>query len=198
MSGVVLASGSSARAAMLTAAGVPFVRDVADVDEGAVKEACRAAGRSAADVAAALAVRKAGAVSARHPGALVIGADQMLECDGAWFDKPADREGARQQLLRLRGRTHRLISAAVVLRDETVLGEWVTTADLTMRDFGEGFLDDYLDMAGDAVLTSVGAYRIEGEGIQLFERMDGDTFTIKGMPLLPVLEALRQHGVLKR
>lgn len=198
MSGVVLASGSSARAAMLTAAGVPFVRDVADVDEGAVKEACRATGRSAADVAAALAVRKAGAVSARHPGALVIGADQMLECDGTWFDKPADREGARQQLLRLRARTHRLISAAVVLRDEAVLGEWVTTADLTMRDFGEDFLDDYLDTAGDAVLTSVGAYRIEGEGIQLFERMDGDTFTIKGMPLLPVLEALRQHGVLKR
>lgn len=198
MSGVVLASGSSARAAMLTGAGVPFVRDVADVDEGAVKEACREAGRSAADVALALAVRKAGAVSVRHPGALVIGADQMLECEGEWFDKPADREGARQQLSRLRGRTHRLISAAVVMRDETVLGEWVATADLTMRAFSEAFLDDYLDQAGDAVLSSVGAYRIEGEGILLFERVDGDTFTIKGMPLLPVLEALREHGVLKR
>jgi septum formation protein len=198
MTAVVLASGSSSRAEMLTNAGVRFVRDAADVDENAVKEAGRRSGRSAGDVARMLAREKAVSVTARHPGALVIGADQMLECDGVWFDKPEGRDGARAQLLALRGKTHRLLTAAVLVRDGALLGDWLEVAEMTMRPFGDVFLDAYLDDAGGDVTHSVGAYFIEETGIQLFERIAGDTFTIRGLPLLAVLEALREHGAMPR
>lgn len=196
MTGVVLASASRTRAAMLEQAGVPVIGQPAAVDEDEVKRSCRAEGLPVEAVAEALAELKAMRVTRRHPGALVIGADQMLECEGDWFDKPVDRAAARDQLLRLRGRTHRLVSCAVVVRDGERLWHQVQSARLTVRPFTEAFLDDYLDRAGDRVLGSVGAYQIEGLGAQLFSRVEGDWFTILGMPLLPLLGFLRTHGVL--
>lgn len=193
---LILASGSKARAAMLEGAGVGVARDPADVDEGALKAACRARGATVAETAEALAEAKARHVAQRHPGAFVLGADQMLECEGDWFDKPADRDGARAQLRRLRGRTHRLVSAAVIVRDGARLWNHTDSAVLSMRPFSDAFLERYLDACGEVVLHSVGAYHLEGLGAQLFDRVDGDFFTILGLPLLPVLRFLRDHGIL--
>ncbi|AWU94870.1 Maf family protein [Azospirillum ramasamyi] len=192
---LVLASGSRTRAAMLEQAGVSAVLDKPLVDEDEVKAAGRAEGVPAEAVAEALAELKAQRITRRHPGALVIGADQMLECEGRWFDKPADRAAARAQLLDLRGKTHRLVSCAVVVRDGERIWHKVDSARLTMRNFSESFLDDYLDRVGDDVLHSVGAYQLEGLGAQLFQRVEGDFFTILGLPLLPLLGFLRVHGV---
>jgi septum formation protein len=192
---LVLASGSRTRAAMLERAGFSPVLDKPLVDEDEVKAAGRAEGVSADIVAEALAELKAQRIARRHPGALVVGADQMLECEGRWFDKPADRAAARSQLLDLRGRTHRLVSCAVVVRDGERMWHQIDSARLTMRNFSEAFLDEYLDRVGDDVLHSVGAYQLEGLGAQLFHRVEGDFFTILGLPLLPLLGFLRVHGV---
>lgn len=192
---LVLASGSRTRAAMLEQAGVSAVLDKPLVDEDEVKAAGRAEGVSADIVAEALAELKAQRITRRHPGALVVGADQMLECEGRWFDKPADRAAARAQLLDLRGKTHRLVSCAVVVRDGERMWHRIDSARLTMRNFSEAFLDDYLTRVGDDVLHSVGAYQLEGLGAQLFQRVEGDFFTILGLPLLPLLGFLRVHGV---
>lgn len=192
---LVLASGSRTRAAMLEQAGVTAILDRPLVDEDEVKAAGRAEGVSADIVAEALAELKAQRITRRHPGALVVGADQMLECEGRWFDKPADRAAARAQLLDLRGKTHRLVSCAVVVRDGERMWHKIDSARLTMRNFSEAFLDDYLDRVGDEVLHSVGAYQLEGLGAQLFHRVEGDFFTILGLPLLPLLGFLRVHGV---
>lgn len=192
---LVLASGSRTRAAMLEQAGVSAVLDRPLVDEDEVKAAGRAEGVSADIVAEALAELKAQRITRRHPGALVVGADQMLECEGRWFDKPADRAAARAQLLDLRGKTHRLVSCAVVVRDGERMWHRIDSARLTMRNFSEAFLDEYLDRVGDDVLHSVGAYQLEGLGAQLFHRVEGDFFTILGLPLLPLLGFLRVHGV---
>lgn len=194
---VVLASGSRTRAELLERAGVPATCDPAAVDEDEVKRSCRAEGLGPDATAEALAELKARRVTGRHPGALVIGADQMLDCEGRWFDKPPDRDAARGQLLALRGRSHRLLSAAVVLRDGERLWHHVAQARLTVRPFTEAFLDGYLDAAGDRVCASVGAYQVEGLGAQLFSRIDGDHFTIMGLPLLPLLGFLRAHGVVR-
>lgn len=192
---LVLASGSRTRAAMLEQAGVSAILDKPLVDEDEVKAAGRAEGVPADAVAEALAELKAQRITRRHPGALVVGADQMLECEGRWFDKPADRAAARAQLLDLRGKTHRLVSCAVVVRDGERMWHKVDSARLTMRNFTEDFLDDYLDRVGDDVVHSVGAYQLEGLGAQLFQRVEGDFFTILGLPLLPLLGFLRVHGV---
>ena len=192
---LVLASASPSRQALLTAAAVPFTAEPAAVDESEVKRALRAEGAAAAQVAETLAELKAQKVSRRHPAALVLGADQMLDCDGEWLDKPADREQARTQLLSLAGRSHRLSSAQVLVADGTRLWHHLETATLTMRPFDGPFADRYLDAVGDAALTSVGGYQIEGMGIQLFSRIEGDYFAILGLPLLPLLQNLRQHGV---
>ncbi len=194
---LVLASASAARAAMLTRGGVPFVKDASAVDEDEIKRAMRAEGASADDLAVALAEMKARQVARRHPGALIVGSDQVLVCEDRWFDKPPDRAAARAQLLALRGKSHSLISAAVVLRDGDRLWHHIGRAQLTVRPFSESFLDGYLDAAGDAILGSVGAYQLEGLGAQLFSRVEGDYFTILGMPLLPLLDFLRNHGVVK-
>ncbi|AWJ84011.1 septum formation protein Maf [Azospirillum sp. TSH58] len=193
---VVLASGSRTRAEMLERAGVRVTLAPAAVDEEEIKLAARAEGAPVEDVAEALAELKAQRVTRKHPGALVIGADQMLDCEGRWFDKPADRDAARTQLQDLRGRTHRLVSCAVVIRDGERLWHHVDRARLTMRPFSDAFLDSYLNAAGDDVLGSVGAYHLEGLGAQLFHRVDGDFFTILGLPLLPLLGFLRVHGVI--
>ena len=183
------------RAAMLEQAGVTAILDKPLVDEDEVKAAGRAEGVSADIVAEALAELKAQRITRRHPGALVVGADQMLECEGRWFDKPADRAAARAQLLDLRGKTHRLVSCAVVVRNGERMWHQIDSARLTMRNFSEAFLDDYLDRVSDDVLHSVGAYQLEGLGAQLFHRVEGDFFTILGLPLLPLLGFLRVHGV---
>ncbi len=195
---VVLASGSRFRVAMLEAAGVPVATEAPAVDEATVKAAMRAQHADAAETAEALAALKAQRISGRHPGALVIGGDQMLECDGAWFDKPADEAQARDTLQRLRGRTHELVTAACVVRDGLILWHHVARARLTMRTFSDAFLDSYLRRIGAAACDSVGAYQLEGLGAQLFSRVEGDHFTIVGLPLLPLLDFLRGHGVIEQ
>src|SRR5262249_265994 len=139
---------------------------------------------------------KAQRIARRNPGALVIGADQVLDCDGTLFDKPADAADVRRQLLLLRGRRHELVSVVVVARDGVRPWHHVGRAALTMRHLSRGFLDAYLKVAGGAVLAWVGAYQVEGVGAQLFARIDGDYFTILGLPLLPLLDFLREQGVL--
>lgn len=196
MTRVILASGSATRRAMLAAAGVPVIPSPAAVDEAEVKASMQAQGASPADVAEALAVLKAQRVSRRFAGDLVIGADQMLDCDGLWYDKPADRAAARDQLLALRGRTHTLTSTAVAVRDGQRVWHATDRAKLTMRPFSHVFLETYLDTVGDAALSSVGGYQLEGRGVQLFAKVEGDHFTVLGLPLLPLLGFLRDHGVL--
>lgn len=193
---IVLASASPARAGMLAAAGVPFAADPAAVDEASVKHAMKADGAAADAVAEALAALKAQQVARRHPGLLVVGADQMLVCGGRWFDKPADEAEAREQLLGLRGRTHELVTAAVVVRDAEVLWHHVELARLTVRPFTEAFLDFYLDAMGGTVRRSVGGYAVEGLGAQLFSRIEGSHYAVLGLPLLPLLDFLRGHGVI--
>ena len=194
---VILASGSATRQAMLRTAGVSFTVDVAAIDEASVLESLQAEGAKPRDAADMLAEMKALKVSAKHTGALVIGADQILSLGSKFFAKPVDIDTARDHLKQLRGQTHSLTSAAVVARDGTAIWRDVREAKLTMRPFSDDFIDDYLAKAGPAVLASVGAYQIEGLGAQLFSRIDGDHFTILGLPLLPLLDMLRTQGVLK-
>lgn len=194
---IILASASRTRIAMLTQAGLTFRALPAMVDEQAIKQGMRAEGADAAETAIMLAEWKALAISRRHPDALVIGADQMLECDGAWFDKPEDRDGAAAHLRALRGKTHALISAAVCAVGGARIWHQVDRAALTIRPFSDAFLDDYLDREGEAILASVGAYRLEGLGAQLFSRIEGDYFTILGLPLLSLLDFLRIRGALE-
>jgi len=197
MSAVVLASGSATRQRLLRAAGVPFAVDFAQIDEAAVIESLTAEKAPARDVADLLAELKALKVSARHPQSFVIGADQVLSLGPSLFQKPGTRAGAREQLLRLRGRTHVLSSAVSVAREGSIIWRTVAEARLTMRDFSDAFLDAYLADAGEDILGSVGAYHVEGLGIQLFCGIEGDTFTILGLPLVELLDFLRLHGMLK-
>jgi septum formation protein len=196
-SALILASGSAARAKMLRDAGVTLEIIKPAVDEDELKMSYRAEGADVIDTAIALAEMKAQAVSRRHNGRYILGADQMLECEGIWFDKPADIGAARAQLKALRGRQHHLVSAAVLVKDGQRLWHHVDRAELTMRDISDAFLEWYLALAGDAVTSSVGAYHLEGIGAQLMTRVRGDFFTVLGLPLLPVLAILRTHGMLR-
>ena len=195
---LVLASASQSRLALMKGAGLDPIVDPASLDENEVKTSMHAAGATAADVAEALAELKATRVSTRHPNALVIGADQLLECAGVWFDKPSDIEHARAHLLTLRGKTHHLHTSVCVVRDGNRIWHHRARADLTMRPFSNQFLDEYMTRTGDDVLRSVGAYQLEGPGAQLFSAIDGDYFTVLGLPLLPLLDFLRDTGHLTR
>ncbi len=194
---LILASASATRLALLHAAGLRAEARPARIDEAAVKRQARADGATPGEVAALLATLKARRIHAADaPGALVIGADQILTCGDAWFDKPATRAQARAHLQRLRGRTHTLHTAIACLRDGAEVWRHLATPRLAMRAFSDAVLDAHLDAEGDAVLSSVGAYRLEGPGLQLMERIDGEHSAILGLPMLPLLGFLRQHGVL--
>ena len=189
---LVLASRSAVRRAMLGAAGIPVEVSPADVDERAIET--EFGSTRAEEIAALLARSKAMMVAARMPGRIVLGADQTLALDAGRFSKPAERAQAREQLLALRGRTHTLYSAVAIVRDGTMLHECIAVARLTMRSFSDEFLERYLDEAGRAATASVGAYQLERIGIHLFDRIEGDHFTILGLPLLALLAFFRQRG----
>ncbi|AZO40368.1 Maf-like protein [Mesorhizobium sp. M7D.F.Ca.US.005.01.1.1] len=191
---IILASGSPFRKAMLVSAGVDVEAVPADVDERALEAPLQDSGVSPEDVALVLAEAKATEVSERKPGALVLGCDQTLSLGDEVFHKPADREGARRHLLALSGKTHQLNSAAVLVRDGKVLWRHVGIASMTMRKLDPAFIGRHLARVGAKALSSVGAYQIEGEGIQLFDKIEGDHFTIVGLPLLPLLAELRTLG----
>ncbi|MBS0275811.1 MAG: Maf family protein [Proteobacteria bacterium] len=195
---MILASASRTRARLLQDAGVPFEIVPARVDEDALKQSLLAGKASHRDIADALAELKALRVSATHSGALVLGADQVLSFGGALISKCESLAEARELLLRLRGQTHDLISAMVLAKDRAPVWRHVEKATLTMRDFTDAFLDDYLAAEGEALLSGVGCYRLEGRGAQLFSRLTGDHSTILGLPLLPLLSALREQGVIPK
>lgn len=193
---LVLASSSATRQAMLRAAGVPFEVVVARIDEEALTAALLAEERPARDIADALAEMKAARVSDKVPGALVVGADQTLSCQGRLLSKPGSPEEAREQLGFLMGRTHSLHSAAVIYRGGEPLWRHVSEGRLTMGRLSDEWLDGYLQRNWEAVRQSVGGYRIEEEGVRLFSRIEGDHFTVLGLPLLPLLSFLAGRGTI--
>jgi septum formation protein len=191
---LMLASRSAVRRTLLEAAGIPVEICPADIDERGVEAAAPL--QAPVAIAAFLAREKATVIARRNRGRLILGADQTLSLDGQRFAKPVDRTAARAQLRALSGRSHELYSAIAFVQDGTVLFEHVGGARLTMRALSDRFLDDYLDAVGDAATASVGAYQLEGLGIQLFERLDGDYFTVLGLPMTTALDFLRRHGCL--
>ena len=192
---LVLASSSRSRRQLLANAGLAFEIDPAGVDEQETTRSLLARRASPQEIAETLAEMKATRVSDRRPQALVVGGDSTLAANGRLFEKPPTMAAARKQLLALSGQTHELFSSVVVARGGARLWHWNERARLTMKPFGEPFLDAYLARAGEAVLDSVGAYQLEGLGAHLFSRVDGDYFTILGLPLLPLLSFLAGHGV---
>jgi nucleoside triphosphate pyrophosphatase len=198
VSQIILASTSRARREMLAAAGVAFTVEAADVDEPAIRKTLLAAKSAATppQIADALARAKAEDVSQRHKGSLVIGGDQVLALGTELLTKSKDEAAARATLKKLRGMTHELHSAVALAVDGRVLWTHTGTARLKMRDFSDAFLEEYLTRAGDRIGQSVGAYELEGLGVQLFDKIEGDYFTILGLPLLPLLAELRAQGMI--
>ena len=193
---VVLASQSASRKAILTGAGIAFEAASPGVDEDALKVGLLARGATPREIAGALAEAKALALP-RAPDELVIGSDQTLEFEGRLYDKAASLEEARERLVMLRGKTHRLEGAVVVARGGEPIWRDAATSTLVMRDFSDAFLDAYLSDEGPALLSSVGCYRLEGPGAQLFSRIEGDYFAILGLPLLNLLDLLRREGAIR-
>jgi septum formation protein len=193
---LILASKSAARRALLEAAGIPIEIESASIDERSIERRSRL--KDAAKVAALLAREKALAVAAKHPDRMVLGADQTLAFGERRFSKAKDHAGAREQIAALRGKTHTLHSAVAVVQGGTVIFEHVDAAQLTMRKFSGAFLESYLEAAGEAATASVGGYQLEGLGLQLFERVEGDHFTVLGLPLMPLLVWLRKSGHLAK
>lgn len=194
--GLILASASRARRDVLNGAGVAHEIHVAGIDEAPIKAACRSEGVDAETAALRLAAAKAAAVGQDHPDNLVIGADQILVCDGAWFDKPADVDALRGHIGSLQGRTHHLVNGLVVAEGTAVVWRFTDRIAMTMRPLDGAAIDAYIAAAGPEALESVGGYRLEGPGAQLFEKTEGDFFSILGLPLLPLLAYLRQRGAL--
>ena len=191
---LILASASSSRKLLLTAAGVSFTADPADLDEAALMAGLKDAGAEV--MARRLAEEKTLAVSRRHPGRIVLGGDSVIAFEGGHLSKCASLQEARALLARLSGKTHLLVSAAALARNGALLWAHASPCRMTMRDISQEFLDDYLAQEGTAILSSVGCYHFEGRGAQLFVRVDGDYFSVLGLPLLPVLAQLRKEGLL--
>ena len=194
-SAIILASKSAARAQVLRGVGLAFEQITAGVDEESIKAGLRAEGAPPIKQADLLSETKALKVS-RGRAEFVLGADQMLDLEGEAFDKPVSRANTREQLLQLRGRTHVLQTALVACIEGTPVWRHMAQPRLTMRNFSDGFLDEYLGQEGDALLHTVGGYRLEGRGAQLFERIEGDFFSILGLPLLPLLSWLRDRSAI--
>jgi septum formation protein len=192
---LILASKSASRAAVMRAAGLVFEQIVAGVDEDAIKDSLRAEGAPVSKQADLLAETKAMKVSVAQRG-VVLGADQMLDLDGVAFDKPKTMDEARENLRRLRGKTHILQTSIVACVEGSAVWRHLAQPRLRMRNFSDDFLEAYLERSGDAILSSVGAYQLEGLGAQLFDRIDGDYFSILGLPLLPLTGWLRDRGTL--
>lgn len=197
MAEILLASGSVIRAQLLRNAGVPFEVRPARVDEEMAKQALLAEGARPRDIADALAEMKAARTSAKHPGALVLGCDQVLDHGGTLMSKPQDMEEARTQLRALRGQRHQLLSACVIYEDGRPVWRHVGVVRLAMRAFSDAYLDGYLERNWDSIRHSVGGYKLEEEGVRLFSSIQGDYFTVLGLPLLEVLNYLTTRGVLE-
>ena len=195
---LVLASDSQTRKQLLTQAGLSLLCDPPAIDEEEIKLGLKAANATARQVAETLAELKAQRISRRHPGAFVAGGDQMLACQDRWFDKPKNLEEVKAHLQALSGKTHSLETAVAVVRDGQRLWHHNTVARLTVRPLSPAFIDAYVAEVGDRALTSVGGYQLEGPGVQLFSRIEGDFFTILGLPLLPLLAFLRENGFLMK
>jgi septum formation protein len=193
---IILASGSAIRRDVLSSAGVPFEVVTKPVDEAAIKSAMLAAGARLRDIADALAEAKSVRVSKFTPG-LVIGADQIMVMDNTLFDKPKDLEEARARLWSMRGKTHKLMGALVISEGGAPVWRHLSTVSLKVRDFSHGFLDHYIEAEGESLLHSVGAYKFEGRGAQIFESVEGDMFSILGLSLLPLLDYLRLRGAIE-
>ncbi|MCR9268935.1 MAG: Maf family protein [Hyphomonadaceae bacterium] len=197
MSGIVLASGSASRRALLSGAGVEARSIKPNVDEDTAKQAMRAQGVSVRDQAMQLAELKAIKVSRAEPG-LVIGGDQMLNLDGAAFDKPANLDDAANHLRRLSGKSHTLETAILIAENGEPVWRYLARPKLTVRPLSEAFIGRYIETCGEALLSTVGAYQLEKLGAQLFSRIEGDYFSILGLPLLPLLDYLRTRGILEQ
>lgn len=193
---ILLASASEIRLSLLRAANVPATAQPARIDEDSIRAALEAEGASPRDLADTLAEMKARKIAEKQPAALVLGCDQVLEMKGRIFAKPETPEDARAQLCALRGQTHRLLSAAVLYENGQPVWRHVGQARLTMRDFSDGYLDDYLTRNWDSIRHAVGCYKLEEEGIRLFSAVEGDHFTILGLPLLPLLSYLGARGLI--
>lgn len=194
MSRLILASASRSRARMLKNAGISTEAIASGVDEDAIKQDGLVDGLLMDDIAMALAQAKALAISAQHPNALVIGADQILVCEGQYYDKPRDMTEARKHLQALSGKRHELLTAACVAAGNEIVWQHISAPQLRMRVLDESFIATYLETAWPMVMESVGAYQLEGRGAQLFDHVDGDFFSILGLPLLPLLAFLREQG----
>lgn len=195
----ILASGSAVRAKLLSNAGVPFRAIPAEIDEDALKNAYLKNASNPSELeslALYLAQEKAKDVSSRHPEALILGADQILLFEGQVFNKPRDADDLRQNLKILRGKTHQLINGTTLFRDRDEIWSQTKTCRLTMRDFSDAFIDSYIEAMGDSVLACVGGYQFEAMSVQLFDHVDGDYFTILGLPVLDLMDPLRNAGVL--
>lgn len=197
MSSIILASKSQFRAQILQNAGISFDAISADIDERSVEQPLIEAGLGGADVADVLAIAKATDVSQKNAGAYVIGSDQTLSLNNELLHKPEDMEAARRRLLALSGKTHELNSAVTIVRDSEVLWRYTAISQITFRDLSPAYLGQHLAKVGEIALSSVGAYQIEGMGIQLFEKIEGDFFSIMGLPILPLLKELRNLGLIE-
>jgi len=192
---IILASGSQIRRDILESAGIKFTVKTKPVDEAAIKQAMLAENAKPREIADALAEAKATRISQNLPG-LVIGADQIMVMDGQLFDKPKNIDEARERLMFMRGKKHSLIGAVVICENGKPVWRHLAKTVLSMRDFSDNFLDDYLDVEGEGILSSVGAYKFEGRGAQLFSHVEGDFFSVLGLSLLPVMDYLRTRGAL--
>lgn len=193
---VILASGSKIRASLLINAGISIETEIAKVDEASIKSAMFSEGAPARDIADVLAETKARRIATKNPDAIVIGADQVLVCQNILYDKPQDLDEAQKQLSKLRGKTHELLSAAVIYENAKPVWRHIGRAQLMMRPFSDEFLEEYIKTNGNSLLETVGAYKLEETGSQLFTRVQGDYFSVLGLPLLEVLGFMRTRGII--